>query len=110
MSLYMPLMALVNNDSTFKFSLKLNGAILPLTGYTPKIYQKATAATSDASAVVYQVGTGITIVSSALGQLNWTIPHANVLTPGTQWWRLDLIDGTGAISTALYGPLIIKAI
>ena len=103
-------MALQNNDTTFKFDLKLNGAILPLTGYTPKIYQKATAKSPDSGAVVYQTGSGLTVVNSALGKLNWTIPHGNVTADGTQWWRLDLIDGTGAAVTAMYGPLTIKAV
>jgi hypothetical protein len=110
MSMYLPLLALVNNDTTFKFTLKLNGSPLSLSTYTLKAYQKASATAADNTGTLYQVGTGLTIVNSALGQVNLTIPHANVPTPGTQWWRLDLVDGTGAVNTALYGPLTVKAI
>jgi hypothetical protein len=110
MSQYMALMALVNNDTTFKFSITLNGAPLSLSGYTPKVYQKATAQTADSGAIVYQVGTGLTVVNSALGQLNWTIPHANAATTGTQWWHLDLVDGGGNISSVFYGQLVFKAV
>jgi heme/copper-type cytochrome/quinol oxidase subunit 1 len=74
------------------------------------VYQKATAQSPDSGAIVYQVGSGITIVSSLLGQLNLIIPRANVPTPGTQWWRLDLVDGSGGVATALYGPMTVKAV
>jgi hypothetical protein len=110
MSLYKPLLALANNDNTFKMSVTLNGAILPLTNYTPKAYQKAQASSLDSSGTLYQVGSGLTIVNSALGQINLTIPHGNVTTPGTQWWHLDLVDGSGNVSTVFYGPLTIKAV
>lgn len=110
MSLYYPILALTGNDTNYKLNITLNQKPLNLAGYTIKAYQKATATTPDASAIVYQVGSGITIVSSTLGQLILTIPHANVTTPGTQWWRLDITDGSGLISTVFYGPLTIKGV
>jgi hypothetical protein len=110
MSLYQPIVALVNNDTTYNLNVTLNGKPLPLTGYTPKAYQKATATTPDASAIVYQVGSGLTVVNSNLGQLRLVIPHANLTTPGSQWWRLDLIDTNGGVYTVFYGTLTIKSV
>lgn len=110
MSLYFPLLALTGNDSNYNLNVTLNRSPLSLSGYTPKIYQKATAGTPDGSAIVYQVGSGITVVNSGLGQIRWTIPHANLATPGTQWWRLDITDGGGLVSTVFYGPLTVKSV
>lgn len=110
MSLYFPLLALTNNDTSFNLNVTFNQKPLSLTGYTIKAYQKATAATPDGSGILYQVGSGLTIVNASLGQLKLVIPHANVLTPGVQWWRLDLIDAGGLISTVFYGPLTIKSV
>jgi hypothetical protein len=109
MSQYMPLMVLANSDTAFNLSVTLNGAILPLTGYTPKVYQKATKDALDSSGILYQVGTGLTIVNSALGQLKLVIPHTNVTASGTQWWKLTLTDTNGGIFPVFYGPLTIKA-
>lgn len=106
----MPLMTTVNSDKAFNFSLTLNGNILPLTGYTPKVYQKASQQADDGTAILYQVGTGLTIINSALGQLKLVIPHANVTVPGTQWWKLTLTDTNGSIFPVFFGPLAIKAI
>jgi hypothetical protein len=104
------LLALQNNDNIYNLSVTLNGAPLSLTGYTLKFYQKASDKATDASAITYLVGSGITVVNSALGQIRWTIPHANITAPGQQWWRLDLTDTNSAIHTAFYGPLVIKAV
>jgi hypothetical protein len=110
MSLYYPLTVLVGNDTNFYFDITFNGAILPLTLYTPKVIQKATAAALDSSGTTYGVGTGLTVVSAPLGQLKLTIPHANVGSPGVQWWRMDLVDGASDVFTVFYGPLTIKAV
>jgi hypothetical protein len=109
MSQYFPLMVLANSDTAFNLNVTLNGAILPLTGFTPKAYQKATKDALDSGATLYQVGSGLTIVSSALGQLKLVIPHANVTTSGVQWWKLTLTDTNNAIFVVFYGPLTIKA-
>lgn len=109
MSQYLPLMVIANSDTAFSISVTLNGAILPLTGYTPKVYQKTTKDALDSGSITYLVGTGLTIVNSALGQIKLVIPHANVTTPGTQWWKMTLTNGAGEIFPVLYGPLTIKS-
>lgn len=110
MSLYFPLTALVNNDTAYYFNITFNGKPLALTSYTIKAYQKASATATDASGVTYTVGAGITVINSPLGQVKLIIPHANVTTPGTQWWHLDLIDGAGGVYTCFYGALTVKSV
>ena len=123
MSLMVNLSALENNDTTFILQITYNnspvntpffGTQTPfnLTGYTPKLYVKATSSTPDGSATLYQVGSGLTVTSTPLGQITWVLPHTatQVQTPGTYWWRLDLVDGSGNIGTALYGNLYILAV
>jgi hypothetical protein len=108
-SLQFPLFAIQGNDTAYYLNVTLNGKPLNLTLYTIKAYQKASATSTDASGTTYLVGSGLTVLNAALGQLRLIIPHANVATPGTQWWRLDIIDANSAVYTVFYGPLTIKA-
>ena len=110
MSLYLPLFALQNNDTSYYFNITFNGKILNLTPYTVKAYQKSSAAALDSSGTTYTVGSGLTMISAALGQVKLVIPHGNVATPGIQWWRLDIIDGSSSVYTVMYGSLTIKAV
>lgn len=109
MSLYFQLFALQNNDTAYYLDVTFNGKPLDLTPYTIRAYQKASATVSDGSGITYQVGSGITVINMALGKLKLVVPHANATTPGTQWWRLDIIDSGGAVYTVFYGTLTIKA-
>jgi hypothetical protein len=95
--------AIVGNDTVYQMQILYNGVPLNLAGYTLKAYLKATRLTPDADAVVYQSGSGITITSAALGQFTLTVPHANLPNPSTLWYRVDVIDGSGNITTAIYG-------
>jgi hypothetical protein len=109
-SVYLPLMALQNNDTAFYFNVTFNDKILNLTPYTVKAFQKASANVTDASGITYMAGSGLTILSAPLGQVKLVIPHANVPVMGTQWWHLDLVDGSGGVYTVFYGALTIKAV
>ena len=110
MSVQIPLLALQNNDTAYYFKITFNGAILDLTPYTVKAYQKASQTALDSSGITYQVGSGITVTSAPLGQVKLIVPHANVTAPGVQWWHLDLIDVASSVFTVFYGPFTIKAI
>jgi len=110
MSLQIPITALVGNDNNYYLDVTFNGDPLNLTGYTPHAYQKATQATSDGSALVYDIGSGLTWVNMALGKLKLTIPRANVTAAGIQWWKLNIVDGSGNVSTVMYGPMTVKAV
>ena len=123
MSVMISLSALENNDTTYVMQVTYNTAPIntpffgmqtpfSLTGYTPKVLTKASSATPDASATTYTVGSGLTLVSALLGEISWVLPHTAsiVQTPGTYWWRLDLVDGSGNVGTALYGNLYVIAV
>lgn len=110
MSLQLPLTALTGNDCNWFLDVTLNGSPLNLTGYTPKVYVKASQQTPDGSATIYQVGTGLAWVNQALGKLKFTLPHTATTTAGTQWWRLDIVDTNGAVFTVFFGALTIKAV
>jgi len=110
MSVQIPLVALQNNDNTYYLDVTFNGKPLDLTGYTPHAYVKATQTTPDGSATTYNIGSGLTWLTQTLGLLKFTIPHTAVTTPGTAWWRLDIVDGSGNVSTVFFGPVTIKAV
>ena len=110
MSTQVPLMALQGNDTAYYFDVTFNGDILDLTPYTVKVIQKASNAALDSSGTTYTVGAGITMINASLGQVKLVIPHANVTTAGTQWWRLDIVDGASNVFTVFYGALTIKAV
>src|SRR5690348_577466 len=109
MSLQIPLTAIQGNDNNYFLDVTFNGDPLNLNNYTPHAYLKATQTTSDGSAIVYNIGSGLAWVNQALGKLKLTIPHANVATAGTQWWRLDIVDASNNVATVFYGPVTIKA-
>lgn len=110
MSLYFPLFALQNNDTAYYFDVTFNGKPLNLTAYTVKAYQKASASAADGTGITYLVGSGLTVTNAALGQVKFVIPHANVPTQGTYWWRLDIIDTNSAVYTVFYGTLTVKGV
>lgn len=110
MSLQVPLTAIQGNDNNYYLDVTFNGDPLNLTGYTPHAYVKATQQTSDGSATIYNIGAGLAWVSQATGKLKFTLPHTAVTTAGIQWWRLDIVDGSGNVSTVFFGPLTVKAV
>lgn len=110
MSLQVPLTALTGNDNAYYLDVTFNDEPLNLTGYTPHLYVKATQNTPDGSATVYNIGSGLTWVQQSLGKLKFVLPHTAVTIAGTQWWRLDIVDGSGIVTTAMFGPLTIKAV
>lgn len=94
-----------NNDETFSLALTYNGAVFVTTGFTLSVVVKASPTATDASGTTFTP----TIVNASLGQVTWKLPHANTGTAGTQWWRLDAVDGGGNRTTIVMGNLIIMA-
>jgi len=77
-----------------------------LTGLTLKFVLKAAQTATDASGTSYMVGTGITVINAALGQLSVSLPASALSVAGAVWWRLDITAG-GLVGTALFGNLAI---
>ena len=110
MSTNQALTALRGNDTTWQLQAFLNGMPLNLSGYTLKCYVKASSTATDASGTTYTAGSGITVVNSGQGIINFTVPATALTTPGTQWWHWDITDGSNNNSTVMYGPLTILAV
>lgn len=104
MSAQQDISGLSGDDLLFSVSLTYNNAPLNLGTITSvTAYLKASQFASDASAKTYTTGTGLTITNSAQGQLTWAIPNGDV--PGNNWYKFRVVDGSGKLSTALYGRL-----
>lgn len=110
MSTWNDLSALVNNDPSYDFELIYNGAPFDYTNYTLKLYVKATRDTLDSTATVYTVGSGLAATNVKLGKVTWSPPHADLTTPGANWYHLDAIDGTGKDTTFFLGNFTIVAV
>jgi len=110
MAMMTNLSAYENNDTPFPLQVTLGNYPLNLSGYTPKVTVKANSLATDASGITYTVGSGVTITNSQLGQLTFTLPHSAASTAGNLWWRLDVTDSSGNVSTSMYGNLYILAV
>jgi hypothetical protein len=98
------------NDTSFPLQVTLNNYPLNLTGYTPKVVVKASSIVADGTGTTYNVGANLVVTSTKLGQLTFTLPHSAATTAGTFWWRLDVTDGSGNVTTSMYGNLYILAV
>lgn len=96
------------DDLEFSVSLTYAGNPLDLsTIQAVTAYLKPTAISPDATAKTYTVGSGLTVVNSAQGQLTWLIPHGD--TPGMTWYRFTVTDSQSHLGTAVYGHLNLRA-
>lgn len=107
MSMWHDLSVIENNDVTFNLSLQLNGAPFDVTSYTLSLVLKASASATDASGTTFAVGTGLTVVSAALGKVNWALPRTQTGTPGKKWWHIDAVDGSSNRTTIMLGNLTV---
>ena len=100
------------NDVTVDLYVLEDNRITPqdLTGLTPQMIIKGYASAPDSGATVLGVSTGLTIVSLATGTLTAFLPRTLLALPGSLWWRLDLLDGSGDHTTAIYGQITIRAV
>ncbi len=108
----------VNNDLSQPFFLLTyqvpgSGIVAPLnlTGYTLKFVLKASSTATDASGTTYAIGSGITVTNLAISSFTVLIPHTQTLlqTPGTYWYRLDVIDGSLNVNSILNGNVYVLA-
>jgi hypothetical protein len=96
-----------NNDTTFALQITQSGNPMNLTGYTLRLYVKASQQALDSSATVYAIGSGLTLTEISGGEFTFVLPRTAATVPGTYWWRIDIVDGNGNVGTALYGNLYI---
>jgi hypothetical protein len=112
MSMNVPFKVLQGNDETFALvATDAIGRVIDLTSSTAKVVVKANAAAGDGSGTTYASGgANLTIASGTQGQATFKLPHAATGIAGTQWYRFDVIDGSGNVYTSQYGLLNIIAV
>lgn len=103
MAVQQDLVAITGNDEVYNLAITYQGAPLPLAGYTLTAYLKASRTAADSTATLFTVGAGLTITDSVNGKVTLAIGHAALPNPRTMWWRIDLADGSGNVTTAIYG-------
>ena len=109
MSQWQDLTVIENNDVVFTLNLAFNGKPFDATNYTLDLVLKASQTATDASGITFTSGAGLTVVNAKLGQVTWTLSHANTATPGQQWWRIDAVDGSSDRTTLMFGHLTVMA-
>ena len=104
-----PLTVPRGNDVNVALSVVEADGITPqsLAAYTPVMVIKASAYAPDASGTTLAAGTGLTVVSPGDGTLTALLSKAVLAEPGPLWYRLDLTDPMGNVSTAIEGPITV---
>jgi hypothetical protein len=110
MTAWQDLAVVENNDVTFHLALTQDDDAFNPTGYTLTVYLKASQTTPDSAATTFTVGNGLTVTSAVLGKVDWTLPHTATGTPGTLWWRIDAVDGSGNRTNLMLGNLNVMAV
>lgn len=109
MSTQVAIAGLSGDDLTFSVSLTENEQPLDLSTITTvTAYLKPTPGSADSAGKSYGIGSGLTVVSSATGQLKWFIPRGDV--GSNRWYRFTITDLQSNLSTALFGPLSIRPV
>lgn len=98
-----------NNDETVDLTVTADALIDPNQA-TFELVIKASAAADDADGTTLTDEDGLTVTSTEPSKtiaLTANIPASVLETPGTRFWRLDVIVD-GKRGTAMYGPLRIR--
>jgi hypothetical protein len=81
-----------------------------LTGLIPQMYVKGYQAAPDSAATVIGLSSGLTITSLPAGTLTALLPRALLALAGSRWFRLDVTDSGGNVTTAVYGQILIQEV
>lgn len=98
-----------NNDETIDLTVTADALIDPDQA-TFELVIKAAPSADDADGTTLTGGDGLTVISTEPAKtivLTANIPASVLETPGTRFWRLDVIVD-GKRGTAMYGPLRIR--
>jgi len=98
------------NDISLAVTITSNGSPLNLTGYTVKMLLKPSAGIvdSDGSVITLSSSGGspaITITSAVNGQCTVAITHADLQNQTLGFYRIDAVDASANINTAIYGTI-----
>lgn len=103
------------NDITLSVSITSNGSPLNLTGYTVNMLLKPSAGIVDTDPRVITLSSSggspaITVTSAVNGQCTVAITHADVQDQTHAFYRIDAVDASGNINTAIYGNITYTAL
>lgn len=102
-----PLEVIEGNDPVVTLTVTRDGEPVDLTGSTLNLYVKASASTADASALfTYSSGGGspkITITDATGGIASIAFAKADLATPGTYWYKVNVTFSTGKVETVIAG-------
>lgn len=98
------------NDITLNVTITSNGSALNLTGYTVNMLLKPLAGVLDSDGRVLTLSSSggspaITITNAATGACTVAIPHTDLQDETHTFYRIDAVDGSGNINTAIYGNI-----
>ena len=104
-----PLTVPQRNDVNVALSVVQADGVTPqnLAGFTLTMVVKASQYAPDASGITLGTGTGLTVASSSGGALTAMLSRAVLAQPCPLWYRLDLEDPMGNVSTAIEGPIAV---
>lgn len=97
------------NDITLSVTITSSGSALDLTNYTVQMLLKTSAGVSDTDATTVTLSStgaspAITITDAVNGACTVAIPRADMDETLT-FYRIDAVDGSGDINTAIYGNI-----
>jgi len=98
------------NDITLNVTITSNGSALNLTGYTVNMLLKPLAGVLDSDGRVLTLSSAggspaITITNAGTGACTVAIPHSDLQDETHTFYRIDAVDGSGNINTAIYGNI-----
>lgn len=105
-----PLAVTQGNDVTVDLSVTQPGGTTPqpLGSLTPSMTVKAAATAPDSQGTVLTVGSGLTVSDSNGGLLTAFLPRTLLARPVPLWYRVDVEDGLGHVTTAIEGPISVS--
>jgi uncharacterized protein YjbI with pentapeptide repeats len=103
------------NDITLTGTITSSGSALNLTGYTVNMYLKPLAGVVDTDGRVIKLSSGggspaITITNAAAGAISVFVANADVQDQTHTFYRIDAVDGSSHINTAIFGNITYTAL
>lgn len=103
------------NDITLSVTITSNGVALDLTDYTVNMLLKPVAGIVDGDPSVLLLSSGgespaITVTDASAGECTVAIAKSNLQDSSLAFYRVDAVDGSGNINTAIYGGVSYTAL
>lgn len=96
------------NDVSINLAITQSGIAFNLTGYTVQMLLKTAAGTPDSQALTLSSAgsnPAITITNASGGLATVAIPHTDLQSEQYMFYRVDVVNSSGDITTCAYGPI-----